>query len=156
MALDTADRIAPGTVMALFAMSLAVFAIAIDSTALSVALPQIEDDFKVAVSSVQWVINAYGLVFGVLIIAGGRLADMFGRKRIFLIGAAVFAAFSVLGGAAQSAAWLIAARALMGIGAALMWAATLGMTFAALPEHRAGLAGGLILASRVSAMHSGR
>jgi EmrB/QacA subfamily drug resistance transporter len=131
--------------MALFAMSLAVFAIAIDSTALSVALPQIEGDFKVTVSSVQWVINAYGLVFGVLIIAGGRLADMFGRKRIFLIGAAGFAAFSVLGGAAQSAAWLIAARALMGIGAALMWPATLGMTFAALPERRAGLAGGLIL-----------
>lgn len=131
--------------MALLAMGLAVFAIAIDSTALSVALPQIESDFKVNVSTVQWVINAYGLVFGVLIVAGGRLADMFGRRRLFLLGAGLFAAFSVLGGAAQDAGWLIAARALMGIGAALMWPATLGMTFAALPARRAGLAGGLIL-----------
>ncbi|MEO8969083.1 MAG: MFS transporter [Solirubrobacteraceae bacterium] len=139
------DRIAPGTIMALVAMGLAVFAIAIDSTALSVALPRIESDFKVNVSTVQWVINAYGLVFGVLIIAGGRLADMFGRRRMFLIGAGLFAAFSVLGGAAQDAGWLIAARALMGIGAALMWPATLGMTYAALPARRAGLAGGLIL-----------
>ncbi len=134
-----------GTLMALFAMGLAVFAIAIDSTALSVALPRIESDFRVNVSAVQWVINAYGLVFGVLIVAGGRLADMFGRRRMFLLGAAWFAAFSVLGGAAQDAGWLIAARALTGIGAALMWPATLGMTYAALPARRAGLAGGLVL-----------
>ncbi|MGI8507649.1 MAG: MFS transporter [Solirubrobacteraceae bacterium] len=131
--------------MALLAMGLAVFAIAIDSTALSVALPRIESDFKVDVSTVQWVINAYGLVFGVLIVAGGRLADMFGRRRMFLLGAVLFAAFSLLGGAAPNAGWLIAARALMGIGAALMWPATLGMTYAALPARRAGLAGGLIL-----------
>ncbi len=64
------ERLAAGTMVALAAMSLAVFAIAIDSTALSVALPVIERDFSVDVSSVQWVINAYGLVFGVLIVAG--------------------------------------------------------------------------------------
>lgn len=139
------ERIDAGTIMALSAMGLAVFAIAIDSTALSVALPRIESDFKSDVSTVQWVINAYGLVFGVLIIAGGRLADMFGRRRMFLIGAGLFAAFSLLGGAAPNAGWLIAARALMGIGAALMWPATLGMTYAALPARRAGLAGGLVL-----------
>jgi EmrB/QacA subfamily drug resistance transporter len=139
------DRLAPGTIVALTAMSLAVFAIAIDSTALSVALPAIERDFSVDVSSVQWVINAYGLVFGVLIVAGGRLADTLGRRGTFLVGAGLFAVFSVLGAAAQDAAWLIAARGLMGVGAALMWPATLGMTYAALPPRRAGLAGGLIL-----------
>ena len=141
----TEERLAPGTVFALMAMSLAVFAIAIDSTALSVALPVIERSFSVNVSTVQWVLNAYGLVFGVLIVAGGRLADTLGRRRVFLVGAALFAVFSVLGGAAQNAAWLIASRGLMGVGAALMWPATLGMTYAALPPRRAGLAGGLIL-----------
>ncbi|MGI8506716.1 MAG: DHA2 family efflux MFS transporter permease subunit [Solirubrobacteraceae bacterium] len=142
---DEADRLVPGTLTALLAMGLAVFAIAIDSTALSVALPRIESDFKVDVSVVQWVINAYGLVFGVLIVAGGRLADMFGRRRMFMLGAALFAAFSLLGGVAPSAGWLIAARALMGVGAALMWPATLGMTFTLLPASKAGLAGGLVL-----------
>ncbi len=131
--------------MALLAMGLAVFAIAIDSTALSVALPRIESDFRADVSVVQWVINAYGLVFGVLIVAGGRLADMFGRRSMFMLGAALFAVFSLLGGVAPDAGWLIAARALMGIGAALMWPATLGMTFTLLPASRAGLAGGLVL-----------
>ena len=74
-------------------------------------------------------INAYALVFGVLIVTGGKLADMFGRRRMFLIGAAIFAAFSLLGGVAQGDLWLIACRALMGIGGALMWPAILGMTF---------------------------
>ena len=89
--------------------------IANDFTALSVALPDIEHDFDTDVSTVQWVINAYALVFGVLIVTGGRLADMFGRRRLFFIGAAIFAGFSLLGGArARTSSWLIACRALMG------------------------------------------
>jgi EmrB/QacA subfamily drug resistance transporter len=81
----------------------------------------------------------------VLIVTGGRLADLFGRRRAFFIGTAIFATFSALGGAAQTEAELIAMRVLMGIGGALMWPAILGMTYAALPEDRAGLAGGFIL-----------
>jgi EmrB/QacA subfamily drug resistance transporter len=131
--------------LALIAMGVAVFIIANDFTALAVALPAIEKQFNTDVGTVQWVINAYALTFGVLIVVGGRLADMFGRKRMFIVGAAVFASFSLLGGAAQDTAWLIACRTLMGIGGALMWPAILGMTFAALPESKAGLAGGLIL-----------
>jgi len=131
--------------LALIAMGVAVFIIANDFTALAVALPAIEKQFDTDVGTVQWVINAYALTFGVLIVVGGRLADMFGRKRMFFVGAAVFAGFSLLGGAAQDTAWLIACRTLMGIGGALMWPAILGMTFAALPESKAGLAGGLIL-----------
>jgi EmrB/QacA subfamily drug resistance transporter len=133
------------TLLALGAMAMAVFVIANDFTAMSVALPNIENDFDVDVSSVQWVINVYALVFGVMIVTGGRLADMFGRRRLFFIGAAVFAGFSVLGGAAQDELWLIACRAVMGIGGAMMWPAVLGMTFAILPADKAGLAGGLIL-----------
>jgi EmrB/QacA subfamily drug resistance transporter len=134
-----------GTLLALGAMALAVFVIANDFTALSVALPEIEKEFDSDVSTVQWVINAYALVFGVLIVTGGRLADMFGRRRLFFIGAATFALFSVLAGAAQDDWWLIGCRALMGIGGAIMWPAVLGMTFAVLPDDKAGLAGGLIL-----------
>ena len=90
-------------------------------------------------------INAYALVFGMAIVSGGRLADMFGRRRIFFIGSILFAAFSALGAVVPDLGVLIGARVGMGIGGALMWPAILGMTFAALPESKAGLAGGLIL-----------
>jgi EmrB/QacA subfamily drug resistance transporter len=140
-----AERMEPGTVMALLAMGLGVIVIANDFTALNVALPAIEQDFNVDVGTAQWVINAYCLVFGMAIVTGGRLADLFGRRRAFFIGSALFAAFSILGGAAQTAPWLIATRVGMGIGGALMWPAILGMTYAALPDSKAGLAGGLIL-----------
>ena len=72
--------------MALIAMGLGVIVIANDFTALNVALPAIEQDFNVDVGTVQWVINAYCLVFGMAIVTGGRLADMFGRRRAFFIG----------------------------------------------------------------------
>jgi EmrB/QacA subfamily drug resistance transporter len=131
--------------MALVAMGLGVLVIANDFTALNVALPAIEGDLNADVGTVQWVINAYALTFGMAIVTGGRLADMFGRRRAFFLGAAIFATFSLLGGVAQSIPWLVAARVAMGIGGALMWPAILGMTYAALPPSRAGLAGGLIL-----------
>lgn len=131
--------------MALAAMGLAVFVIANDFTSMAVALAGIEHDFNSDVATVQWVINGYALVFGVLIITGGKLADLYGRRRIFFIGTAIFALFSLLGGVAPNVIWLIAARALMGVGGALMWPAVLGMTFAALPARKAGIAGGLIL-----------
>src|ERR1700704_4744216 len=135
---------APFPVMPLVAMGLGVLILANDFSALNVALPQIEKDFDAQVSTVQWVVNAYALVFGMLIVAGGRLADLFGRRRMFFVGAGIFSVFSIAGGAAQDIDWLIAARCLMGIGGALMWPAILGMTYAALPEERAGLAGGLL------------
>jgi MFS family permease len=132
-------------VLALVAMGVAVLVIANDFTALSVALPQIERAFRTDITSVQWVINSYALVFGVLIVPGGRLADIFGRRRIFFLGAALFATFSLLGGFAPALGWLIACRVLMGVGGAMMWPAILGMTYSLLPREKAGLAGGLIL-----------
>src|SRR2546421_6787198 len=137
-------------VMPLIAMGLGVLILANDFSALNVALPRIEKDFDAQVSTVQWVVNAYALVFGMLIVAGGRLADLFGRRRMFFVGAGIFTVFSIAGGAAQDIDWLIAARCLMGIGGALMLPAILGITYATLPEEKAGLAGGLILgAARV-------
>jgi EmrB/QacA subfamily drug resistance transporter len=126
-------------------MGLGVLVIANDFTALNVALPAIEEDFDVDVSTAQWLINAYALTFGMALVTGGRLADMFGRRKVFFIGTGMFAGFSLLGAVAQDAAWLIAMRVGMGVGGALMWPAILGMTYAALPASRAALAGGIIL-----------
>ena len=134
-----------GTKLALFAMGLGVIVIANDFTALNVALPAMEEDFDVDVGTIQWTVNAYTLVFGMGLVTGGRLADMLGRRKIFFVGTAFFAAFSIVGALAPSALVLIGARVGMGVGGALMWPAVLGMTFAALPPARAGLAGGLIL-----------
>jgi EmrB/QacA subfamily drug resistance transporter len=124
---------------------MAVVVIANDFTAVNVALPTMEQDFHTNVNTIQWVINAYALTFGVMIVTGGRLADMFGRRRAFFVGSAIFASMSALGGAAPNESLLIAARVLMGIGGALMWPAILGMTYEILPEEKAGLAGGIII-----------
>ncbi len=126
-------------------MAVAVLVIANDFTALSVAIPAIEKAFGADVTTAQWVINGYALVFGVAIVTGGRLADMFGRRRVFFVGCTIFAAFSLVGGLAGSVGVLLGARALMGIGGALMWPAIMGMTYALLPRGKEGLAGGLIL-----------
>ncbi|HEY1237969.1 MAG TPA: MFS transporter [Solirubrobacterales bacterium] len=134
-----------GTWLALGAMGMAAFVLSNDFSAINVAIPAIEKDFDTSVTTTQWVVNAYALTFGVLLVTGGRLADLFGRRRAFFVGTAIFATFSVLGGAAQTEAELIAMRVVMGVGGALMWPAILGMTFAALPEDRAALGGAIIL-----------
>ena len=126
-------------------MALAVIVIANDFSAVNVALPTMESDFHTNINTIQWVVNAYALTFGVMIVTGGRLADMFGRRNAFFLGSLIFASMSALGGAAQTETWLIASRTVMGIGGALMWPAILGMTFAILPEEKAGLAGGIII-----------
>jgi EmrB/QacA subfamily drug resistance transporter len=131
--------------LALFAMSMSVLVIANDFSAVNVAIPTMEKDFSTNVNTIQWVVNAYALTFGVMIVTGGRLADMFGRRRAFFLGTAIFASMSALGGAAQTETWLIASRVVMGVGGALMWPAILGMTFELLPAEKAGLAGGIIL-----------
>jgi EmrB/QacA subfamily drug resistance transporter len=140
-----ATPIDSATRLALVATGLAIFVVANDFTALAVALPAIERDFHVDVSTVQWTINAYALVFGVFTVTGGRLADLLGRRRIFVVGSGIFATCSLIGALAPSIGVLIAARAVMGIGGAMMWPATLGMMYGLLPEARKGLAGALVL-----------
>ena len=118
------------TKVALGAMSLAVFVIANDITSLSVALPTIERDFHVDVETVQWVMNAYTLVFGVMIVTGGRLSDMLGRRRTFFVGITIFAVCSGFGAVAWSTGTLIGARAAMAIGAALIWPSVVAFSMA--------------------------
>jgi EmrB/QacA subfamily drug resistance transporter len=134
-----------GTLLALAAMALGVFLIANDFTALSVAIPEIEKDLDVNLDQAQWVINGYTVVFGVLIVTGGRLADVFGRRRMFVIGACIFAVCSLCAGLAPNLAVLIMFRALQGVGGALVWPSVLGLTYTILPKDKAGLAGGLII-----------
>ena len=139
------QRLGARTWLALGAIVLGVFLIANDFTALSVAIPSIERELHTTVGKAQWVVNGYALVFGVLIVTGGRLADLFGRKRAFLAGAAIFGLFSLLSGLAPTLTLLIVFRALMGVGGALMWPAALGLGYAVLPPAKKALAGGLIL-----------
>lgn len=131
--------------LALFAIGIATVTIANDFSAINVALPTMEADFHTNINTIQWIVNAYALTFGVMIVTGGRLADMFGRRNAFFLGAAIFAFFSAAGGVAPTETFLIVTRALMGIGAALMLPSIIGMTYALLPKEKAGLAGGIIM-----------
>lgn len=129
------------------AIIIGALAIALDFASVDLALPALEQHFALDLESVQWVINAYMLAFSVLMVAGGRFADAYGRKRVFLIGMGVFAFASLLGGAAWSSGSLIAFRVVQGIGAAMLWPAMIGMACAALGDSKRALALGLIFGS---------
>ena len=101
------------------------FMVVLDASIVNVALPSIQRDLHFSTSNLQWIVNAYTLTFAGFLLLGGRAADLFGRRRIFMVGLAVFTVSSLLGGMAQSEAWLIGARALQGLGAAILAPATL-------------------------------
>ena len=122
-------------------LALGVFVVVMDVTVINVALPSIREDLgylDVTVSDLQWVVNAYSLTFGVLMLAGGKLADIFGRKRIFMIGLVIFALSSIVAGLAQDVGLIIACRALQGVGGALVLPASLSIiTVGFAPSQRA-------------------
>jgi EmrB/QacA subfamily drug resistance transporter len=101
--------------------------IVLDASVVNIALPHAQQALGFSDSSRQWVLTAYTLTFGGLLLLGGRIADFFGRRRMFITGLAGFAAASALGGAAQSSAWLFSARAIQGMFAALLAPAVLSM-----------------------------
>ena len=121
-------------------MSFALFMIMLDNTVVNVALPSIQSDLDASLSSLEWTINAYTLVFAVLLVTGGRLGDIFGRRRAFLFGVVVFALSSATAGLAPNDASLVASRAVQGIGAAFMMPATLSIITNAFPAHERGKA----------------
>lgn len=110
--------------------------IVLDATVVNVALPSIQDDLEFSQSSLAWVVNAYLIAFGGLLLLAGRLGDLLGRKRIFLVGLGVFTAASALCGLADSQALLVAARFVQGAGGALTSAVILGMIVTIFPEPR--------------------
>jgi EmrB/QacA subfamily drug resistance transporter len=113
--------------LVLVLVCLAQFMVVLDATITNVALPSIQEDLNFNQGSLQWVINAYTLVFGGFLLLGGRAGDLFGRKRIFLAGVVIFTAASLANGLSQSGGMLIAFRALQGLGAALVSPAALSI-----------------------------
>lgn len=110
--------------------------IVVDATIVNVALSAIRDDVGFSLQDLQWVITAYTLAFGGLLLLGGRLADRFGHRRMMVTGALVFAGASLVGGCAETAALLVAARAVQGIGAAVMAPAALALLMRVFPAGR--------------------
>lgn len=127
------------------AMGIGVCVITVDLAAINVALPAIEKSFKTNIDTIQWAINGYALSFAVLMVTCGRLADMFGRRKIFFIGLFIISIASIIGGFANSSGLLIGARVLQGIGAAFLWPAILGIVYSSVRDEQKGLAVGLIL-----------
>ena len=119
--------------LALAVLAIAQFMVFLDETVVNVALPSIKTSLGFSQSSLAWVINAYVLVFGGLILLGGRTADLAGRRRIFLVGTAIFGAASLADGLATSQGLLIGARALQGVGAALATPAALALVSGLFP-----------------------
>jgi EmrB/QacA subfamily drug resistance transporter len=113
--------------LVLVLICLAQFMVVLDATIVNVALPSIQKDLGLSEANLQWIINAYTLVFGGFLLLGGRAGDLLGRKRLFLIGLVIFTTASLLDGLAVSSGMLIASRALQGLGAALISPAALSI-----------------------------
>jgi EmrB/QacA subfamily drug resistance transporter len=124
----------------LAAMCFALFMLMLDNTVVNVALPSIQRGLHASLSGLEWTVNAYTLTFAVFLVTGGRLGDIFGRRRLFLIGVAVFSLSSAAIGAAPDDALLVAGRAVQGVGAALMMPATLSIVTNAFPPEERGRA----------------
>jgi len=129
--------------LTLAAVSFGLFMIMLDNTVVNVALPSIQRDLDADLSELQWIVTGYALTFAALMLVGGKLADAYGRRLIFVVGIAVFTVASLLCGLADSGEMLIAARVLQGAGAALMNPATLSIIAATFPPRERGTAIGI-------------
>ena len=125
------------------AVSIGLFMIMLDNTVVNVALPSIERDLGMSLSQLEWVVTGYALTFAALLLTGGKLADMFGRRLVFVAGLVVFTVASLACGLAGGADVLIGARIVQGIGAALMNPATLSIITATFPPRQRGTAIGI-------------
>jgi EmrB/QacA subfamily drug resistance transporter len=125
------------------AVSFGLFMIMLDNTVVNVALPSIQRDLGVGLSELQWIVTGYALTFAALMLTGGKLADHYGRRLIFVVGLAIFTLASLGCGIAESGDVLIAARVVQGVGAALMNPATLSIISATFPPEQRGTAIGI-------------
>ena len=121
-------------------MCFALFMVMLDNTVVNVALPTIQRELHASISGLEWTVNAYTLSFAVLLVTGGRLGDVFGRRRMFLFGVVVFAASSAAIGFSPDQTWLVVGRAVQGIGAAFMMPGTLSIISNAFPPEERGKA----------------
>jgi EmrB/QacA subfamily drug resistance transporter len=119
---------------ALLVIATAQFMVTLDTTIVNVALPHIQEALGFSDSGLEWVVNAYALTFGGALLVGGRAGDLLGRRRVFAAGLLLFSAASLAGGLASSPAWLLAARAVQGTGAALVASTALALIATTFPE----------------------
>jgi len=127
----------------LAAVAFGLFMIMLDNTVVNVALPSMQRSLGLTVSELEWVVAGYALTFGAFMLTGGKLADLFGRRRIFVVGLAVFTLASLACGLAESSHQLIGARVVQGLGAALMNPATLSIITVTFPPRQRGTAIGI-------------
>ena len=125
------------------AVSFGLFMIMLDNTIVNVALPSIQRELHIGISELEWVVNGYALTFAVLMLTGGKLADLFGRRFIFIVGLVIFTGASLACGLAPNANFLIGARVVQGVGSALMNPATLSIITATFPPRQRGMAIGI-------------
>lgn len=133
------------SILRFLALGLAIIVIGFDITAFPVALPSISQEFHSSLNHAQWVFNGYALAIGVFIITGGRLADLYGRRKVFFVGMCLFILFLLLAAFSININMLIISRILMGLAAALVLPAIIGMVFSLTPTNKAGLAGGFVI-----------
>ncbi len=127
----------------LAAVSFGLFMIMLDNTVVNVALPSMQRSLNIGPRELEWVVVAYALTFATMMLTGGKLADMFGRRLLFIVGLGIFTASSLACGLASNASFLIGARAVQGVGAAIMNPATLGIIAATFPPKQRGTAIGI-------------
>jgi EmrB/QacA subfamily drug resistance transporter len=120
--------------LALIVIATAQLMVVLDATIVNVALPHIQHSLGFSGSGLEWVVNAYALTFGGLLLLGGRAGDILGRRRVFIAGIVLFSVASLLGGFATTQEWLLAARALQGVGAAIVAPTALALVATTFPE----------------------
>ena len=134
----TDDAIPPRAWLALAVSTIVVFLVVIDISAVNVAFPSIREDFEVSNSQLSWVLSAYNITVGALLMLSGRLADSIGRRKVYLPGVAIFGIGSMLCAVAPAAGWLIAARVVQAIGGAITLAAGFAVMLPEFPPSRRG------------------
>ena len=130
----TARKTAPPTWLVVAAACAGQFLVVLDVSVVNVALPSMRADLGLSATGLQWVVNAYSIAFAGFMLLGGRAGDLFGRKRMFLVGLGLFTLASLAGGLAQEGWQLLAARAVQGLGAAVLAPSTLTILTSAVPE----------------------
>src|SRR5207342_325946 len=136
--------------LALLVIATAQLMVVLDATIVNVALPHIQRALGFSGSGLEWVVNAYALTFGGLLLLGGRAGDLLGRRKMFIAGLLLFSAASLAGGFATSPAFLLVARAVQGAGGALVAPAALSLIITTFPEGAIGLIGGVVLTTYAS------
>ncbi len=132
-------------ILTFIAMGVGIMVIAVDIAAINVALPAVEKAFEITIGTVEWIVNGYMLAFAVLMVTCGRLADLYGRRKIFFTGLIIFGVASFFGGVSESAGLLITARVFQGAGAAFLWPSIVGICYSSVTEKQKGYAVGLVI-----------